>query len=86
MSDKHDEQLEVELAVGKWLSAALDDPETCAEMKLDIVNWFTYIESRKPCMEEARVLAVEAVEGSEYLDSLAKKRCIKAINKALTGE
>ena len=26
--------------VGKWLSAALDDPDVCAEMKADIREWF----------------------------------------------
>ena len=27
-------------AVGSWLSAALDDPKVCAEMKRDIQEWF----------------------------------------------
>lgn len=27
-------------ALGKWLSAALDDPEVCSEMKADIEAWF----------------------------------------------
>ena len=27
-------------AVGSWLSAALDDPKVCAEMKADINAWF----------------------------------------------
>ena len=27
-------------AVGSWLSAALDDPKVCAEMKRDINEWF----------------------------------------------
>lgn len=27
-------------AVGSWLSAALDDPKVCAEMKADIREWF----------------------------------------------
>lgn len=26
--------------VGKWLSAALEDPAVCAEMKADILAWF----------------------------------------------
>lgn len=26
--------------IGKWLSAALDDPQVCAEMKADINAWF----------------------------------------------
>lgn len=27
-------------AIGKWLSAALEDPSTCEEMKADIRAWF----------------------------------------------
>lgn len=27
--------------LGKWLSAALDDPDTCEEMKADIREWFS---------------------------------------------
>ena len=26
--------------IGKWLSAALEDPTTCAEMRADIDAWF----------------------------------------------
>ena len=33
---------DAEYAIGKWLSAALDDPEVCDEFKVDIVNWFTF--------------------------------------------
>lgn len=29
-----------EKELGKWLSAALDDPHSCEEFKEDIVNWF----------------------------------------------
>lgn len=28
------------MKIGKWLSAALDDPQVCQEMKYDIRNWF----------------------------------------------
>ena len=31
--------------IGKWLSAALDDPSVCSEMKADIRTWF---EAQKP--------------------------------------
>ena len=34
---------DAEVAIGSWLSAALDDPDVCAEMKRDIVIWFTFI-------------------------------------------
>ena len=43
-SKKSEELLNAELNVGKWMSAALDDPDVCAEMKLDITRWFTAIE------------------------------------------
>ena len=29
------------VALGKWLSAALDDPNVCEEMKADIRRWFS---------------------------------------------
>ena len=28
------------MSIGSWLSAALDDPNVCAEMKADIEAWF----------------------------------------------
>ncbi len=31
---------EASLSVGKWMSAALDDPDVCDEMKADINEWF----------------------------------------------
>lgn len=34
-------------ALGKWMSAALDDPNVCAEMKSDINEWFEAIENAK---------------------------------------
>lgn len=41
-----DELHEAEAAIGSWLSAALDDPDVCEEMKRDIVRWFTAIERK----------------------------------------
>jgi hypothetical protein len=32
--------------VGKWLSAAIDDPGVCQEMKDDIAAWFVASEQR----------------------------------------
>jgi hypothetical protein len=32
-------------AIGRWLSAALEDPNVCAEMKADINAWF---EAKRP--------------------------------------
>jgi len=36
-----------EFAIGSWLSAALDDSNVCAEMKRDIVAWFTFKERER---------------------------------------
>ena len=40
-TDRKEILTKTELAIGGWLSAALDDPAVCAEMKLDITLWFT---------------------------------------------
>jgi hypothetical protein len=42
-----EQKSQAELNIGKWLSSALDDENTCTEMKIDIVNWFTFIEAEK---------------------------------------
>ena len=34
-------------AVGPWLSAALDDPGVCAEMKADIAKFFEAMQERE---------------------------------------
>ena len=34
--------------VGSWLSAALDDPEVCDEMKADIEAWFAELQKDTP--------------------------------------
>lgn len=39
---------ETDVAIGGWLSAALDDPNVCAEMKLDIVSWFADRKHKTP--------------------------------------
>lgn len=60
---------DAEFRIGKWLSAALDDPEVCAEMKLDIVNWFTAIETVEPAIEEKYVGALkEIAKGQQPMD------------------
>lgn len=33
---------EAELNMGKWMSAALEDPNVCDEMKADIRAWFAH--------------------------------------------
>jgi hypothetical protein len=40
MSDDRERFRLAMLAMGKWLSAALDDPDVCDAMKADIVEWF----------------------------------------------
>lgn len=39
--------------VGKWLSAALDDPHVCAEMKADITKLFDEM-AKSPCYGEVK--------------------------------
>ena len=46
-----EEKNEAEFNIGSWLSAALDDENVCAEMKMDIVRWFTII--NKPVAKES---------------------------------
>jgi hypothetical protein len=38
------ECIDEDAALGAWLSAALDDPKVCKEMKNDIENWFDSFE------------------------------------------
>ena len=35
-------------ALGGWMSAALEDPKVCAEMKADINAWFAALEPMEP--------------------------------------
>ena len=37
---------ETEMNLGSWLSAALEDPNVCKEMKQHIEEWFSYIKNR----------------------------------------
>lgn len=41
------ERKEAEEALGRWLSAALEDQMVCAEMKRDIERWFKVIENEE---------------------------------------
>ena len=36
-----DEYEDADVKIGSWLSAALEDDNVCAEMKVDITRWFT---------------------------------------------
>lgn len=49
---------DAEIAIGGWLSAALDDPAVCAEIKRDIVAWFTFKDTRS-----ARNVAAKIISG-----------------------
>ncbi|MEK7817349.1 MAG: hypothetical protein AAB281_03760 [Actinomycetota bacterium] len=52
----HDKVM-IDVALGKWLSAALDDPDVCTEMKADIRAWFS---SGEPVEEQLAQLAALA--------------------------
>lgn len=58
------EAVQASVAVGGWLSAALDDPNVCAAMKADINRWFSagflYLdEVRKLMQTESEALEAE---------------------------
>jgi len=38
--DETNRKREVDLKIGAWLSAALEDPSTCQSMKDDVSEWF----------------------------------------------
>ncbi len=50
-----------EYNIGAWLSAALEDPNTCPEMKADIRAWFdsVYRSNEPDYLEFVRVVAGE---------------------------
>lgn len=53
-------------AVGSWLSAALDDPKVCEDMKNDIREWFDeggYFRSGRATTQPAEQSAYSPVEG-----------------------
>jgi hypothetical protein len=53
------EQVMASVAIGAWLSAALDDPAVCEAMKADIRRWFS---SGQPFAETF----VQGVEAGEH--------------------
>lgn len=63
----------IDVALGKWLSAALDDPSVCEEMKADVRAWFS---SGEPLEE---VVAQQAVILTAQADE------IERLKKALTS-
>ena len=62
--------VEATYKVGRWLSAALDDPTTCAEMKADINAWFAAgkpnvqptDESAEARLREAVLVSIDMIE------------------------
>lgn len=44
MDDYKRPLVEKDIEIGRWLSAALDDPKVCEEMKEDIKEWFNTFE------------------------------------------
>ena len=75
------EAVRASVDVGGWLSAALDDPNVCDQMKADINRWFSagflYLDSVRQLMQADRE-AVRAEQAAE----LAK---FKALAETLAG-
>ena len=63
MPAEADEMREAAYNLGKWLSAALDDPNVCDEMKRDIHAWFS---TGMPFPADARTEVMHAVQGALY--------------------
>lgn len=75
------EAVQASVDVGGWLSAALDDPNVCDQMKADINRWFSagflYLDNVRQLMQADRE-AVRAEQAAE----LAK---FKALAETLAG-
>lgn len=59
----------VNARIGKWLSAALDDPNVCDEMKIDIRAWFDAAQSKQRFIVETspeRFLELQVVPLPEW--------------------
>lgn len=48
-----------DIKLGSWMSAALDDPTVCQEMKLDIIAWMDSFEYRKFTAMECMLIHAE---------------------------
>jgi hypothetical protein len=57
-----EEQVAAALALGSWMSAALDDPKVCEEMKRDINRWF---EAAMPVPDRSNAVASRDREDAE---------------------
>ena len=75
------EAVQASVAVGGWLSAALDDPNVCDVMKADINRWFSagflYLDEVRKLMQTDRI---EADRAELVAEIVAELRAIAAWN------
>ena len=64
-----DEYEDADVKIGAWLSAALEDDNVCAEMKVDITRWFTARESMAQVLQSQRT---DLDKAKEILKDLGK--------------
>jgi hypothetical protein len=72
----------VEYKLGAWLSAALNDDETCAEFRADIEAWMRQIEQRaepQGLTDEQIVLLWQSEVGRDHPDTIDKVRFSRAL-------
>ena len=69
MSGLPPEQPETHWAVGAWLSAALDDPNVCEEMKADIGEWFDRGGSEHICRAVPEQVMLSALRMCDAADN-----------------
>jgi len=78
--------------VGRWLSAALEDPQVCAEMKRDIIAW---MEAGRPniqpsAIREALQEAIDVFEGMNddeiNVELLPRLKAALAVQSPATGD
>lgn len=82
--------------IGKWLSAALEDPTTCGAMKDDINEWFRAVEEerlrripqKKDSVEERRKTGNIFIDASNLVDKLTDEEIeeLRAKKKAIKEE
>lgn len=76
------EAVQASVDVGGWLSAALDDPNVCDQMKADINRWFSsgflYLDSVRQLMQADR----EAVRAPLLAEIERLREALEDIKKA----
>jgi hypothetical protein len=79
------EAVQASVDVGGWLSAALDDPNVCDQMKADINRWFSsgflYLDSVRQLMQADR----EAVRAEQAAELAKFKALAETLAEALEG-